>query len=355
MAVTPVEVAGPGRFPARGAARAGAPEAVRTGDPEAAREGDRGRSGPLRLIGPAVAAAAAVAGLAGAFSRPAVAGWVFVGAALIGLPHGAADHVVLAWSAGRPISTGAALRAAGLYAAGVVVALVAFAASPALALIGALAVSAWHFGTTDCAGRRRPAAATAAFGLLPVVGPLALWPHRSAAFVERIAPDVARVVNGSGHTVLMASLIVAVAAAAAALLRRGRRADVGELAVLVVLVAAAPPAVAVGVYFAAWHTPRQVAAILAAGSDRAGSARSGAGRAAQGRRLAGWTAPTTALSLAAIGIVWAVAPARLWPDVALVALLAVSLPHSLVGARLGAASGDRRVAGGHPATRGPAH
>lgn len=326
---------------------------------------------PGRLAGPVAAAVAVAAGLAGAFSDRGVAGWVFVAAALIGLPHGAADPVVLAWSSGRPVSVAVALRTAALYAGGVAAALVALLLSPAVAVGLALALSAWHFGTTDCAGggtrnaaadgrradlgpggpRRRDSsfgrlAVTAAFGLLPVAGPLALWPHRSAVFLRRLAPSLARGVEGTGHPLLLAVLVAAVVSAAGVLLRYGRVGDLVELGVLVALVWATPPAVAVGIYFGLWHSPRQVQAILDAGR------RATPGRAAAVRNLIRWAAPTTAVGLLAVGTAWALA--RLWPSIALVGLLAVSLPHSLVAAPAGRRPGPppgllRRRAGRYSA------
>jgi hypothetical protein len=61
---------------------------------------------------------------------PALAGPVFLVGLILGLPHGAADHVTLALATGRRPSRREATTTAGLYGLGVAVAVMGFCCSP---------------------------------------------------------------------------------------------------------------------------------------------------------------------------------------------------------------------------------
>lgn len=304
----------------------------------------------VRALGPTGAAATVVAALAGAFDTRAAAEGLFAAAVLIGLPHGAADHVAVAWAAGRPVSARAAALTGILYAAGVALGVIALVASPAAAVCAVLAVSAWHFGTSDrdlSPDRpRRARAADVAFGVVVVAGPLALWPRRSAAYLTHLSPQVASGVRGPAHAALLVLVAAAASAGGAALWQQRRTAELAELAVLTALVVAAPPAAAVGVYFGLWHSPRHIERLV-----RAAPAGDRRRRRAFGR-LAEWSVPTSGVAVGAVLAVWAAVPTRLWPVVGLAALLAVSVPHSVVVAHLDRTLSGRGWPGG--AAAGPA-
>jgi beta-carotene 15,15'-dioxygenase len=259
--------------------------------------------------------------------------WVpLVAGLLLGLPHGAVDHLVPAHRLGwRPPRT--ALFALG-YAVVAVLAWLAFRAAPGPALLVFVALSVWHFGTGETAfadlraGRpvRRSATVAVVLGSLVLLVPLA----RGA---DEAAPVLAAVVPGSGGTLPAAvgTVVLAVAAPAGAALvverlLAARWLEAAEVAVLLALVLLAPPFAAFGVWFGSWHAVRHVARVVA--DDPAG------GRAAL-RRFAVAAALPTAAVLAVGALLWSVAGG--WTGLvatALPLLAALTLPHALVVAWL---------------------
>ncbi len=270
---------------------------------------------------------------------------------LLGLPHGAVDHLVpghrLGWRAPR-------LAAFALgYAAVATVAWLLFRAAPGPALAVFVLLSVWHFGTGETAfadlraGRpvRRQATAAAVLGGLVLLVPLA----RGA---EEAAPVVAAVVPGSDGVlppVVTTAVLVVVLPAAAALtlghLLETRWPEAAEVGVLTVLVLVAPPLAAFGVYFGCWHSVRHLARVLA--EDPANAADLAAGRlAAPLRRFAVAAALPTAAALAVLALLWSAADG--WRGLLathLPLLAALTLPHALVVLWLDRAEGAR---GSHP-------
>ncbi len=188
---------------------------------------------------------------------------------LLGLPHGAVDHLVparrLGWRPARValFALGYALVAAGAW--------LLFRTAPGPALVAFVALSVWHFGTGESAyadlraGRpvQRRGTASVVLGSLVLLVPLA----RGA---EQATPVLAAVVPGSDGTVpaaVVAAVLAVVLPAAAALgvahLLEGRWLEAAEVAVLVTLVLAAPPLAALGIWFGCWHAVRHVARLVA--------------------------------------------------------------------------------------------
>ncbi|WP_158550746.1 Brp/Blh family beta-carotene 15,15'-dioxygenase [Geodermatophilus sp. TF02-6] len=269
------------------------------------------------------------------------AAWgVLVGGLLLGLPHGAVDHLVpgrrLGW---RPVRL--AVFAAG-YAALATVAWLVFRAWPGPALVAFVAVSAWHFGTGETAfadlraGRpvgRRPIAA-AVVGAVVLLVPLVRGSADTAAVVAAVVPGSAgRLPAWLPATVL--GVVLPAAAVLAARLVGGRRwVEAAELVLLACLGLVVPPLAAFGVYFGCWHSVRHVARVVA--EDPAGAGDLAAGRLGRPlRRFAVQAALPTAAVLAVLALLWSAADG--WPSFVatdLPVLAAVTVPHALVVAWL---------------------
>src|SRR4051794_18277243 len=87
--------------------------------------------------------------LAAALAPSAVAGAavaIAVACAMLGLPHGAVDHVVSGWLAGRRLSRGSLTAALAGYLAVVAAGAAALRMAPTITLVVFLAVAGWHFG-----------------------------------------------------------------------------------------------------------------------------------------------------------------------------------------------------------------
>lgn len=272
------------------------------------------------------------------------AAWVvLVAGLLLGLPHGAVDHLVpagrLRWSPSR-----VAAFAAG-YAALAAAAWLAFRAWPGPALLVFVAVSVWHFGTGETAfadlraGRpvRRRATAALVVGAVVLLVPLVRGSAGTAAVVAAVVPGSDGTLPAGVRTAVLAVVLPAAVLLAGELLRRGHRAEAAELTGLLVLVLVVPPLAAFGVYFGCWHAVRHVARVVA--EDPADAADLTAGRLGRPlRRFAVRAALPTAAVLVALGLLWSAAGgwhAFVATDLPLLA--ALTLPHVLVVGWLDAA------------------
>jgi Brp/Blh family beta-carotene 15,15'-monooxygenase len=189
--------------------------------------------------------------------------------ALLGLPHGATDWWIAAermpalvgsrhWFAWVPLF-GAGYLLLGLAAAGVIF------VSPAAALIGFVAVSAWHFGDTDCCALSvdGPASVSIPAGLLPISAPALFWPQQVAGLVAALGVNVP---IGDVAMAGACGVFVAIAVPAWRLAAKGARLR-REQAALLLLGATAPPLLGFLVYFCAIHAPRQAARLAIRGSE----------------------------------------------------------------------------------------
>jgi Brp/Blh family beta-carotene 15,15'-monooxygenase len=285
-------------------------------------------------------------GWGGAAWLPLVAGL------LLGLPHGAVDHLLPSYRLGwhRPRLLAFAAGYAALAAVGWAV----FTAVPGPALLVFVLVSAWHFGTGETAfadlraGRPpgpRPGAATV-LGAVVLLVPLV----RGSAEVTTISAAVVpgwdgRLPGAIAVVVLAVVLPAAVLLAGAAAVRR-RWLEASEVVLLLALVLLVPPPAAFGVWFGAWHAARHVARVVA--EDPAGAADLRAGRLGPGlRRFAVRAAAPTAAVLAVLALLWSSADGwRGFVAAYLPLLAALTMPHVLVVAwldRVGAQAGSRRM------------
>jgi len=299
-----------------------------------------------------------------------------VGLLIVGIPHGALDHRV-----GGLEESG---RTSPAFLAGYVALMAAVLAlwwwAPLVALVGFLAVAAFHFGQgdlywsraarygLDAEGRidagadRRPAWRLALFlaarGLVPVVVPVLAFPEAFVRAADALTgrlfgdsarwsfSDEARTAASALMGVLIAAHLAALAAEAIGSPARSRRPAIAEAAgtaLLVSLFAVAPPVLAMGVYFHAWHSVRHIGRLLPLAGATRESARRGRWLEAFARfHLA--ALPTSLAALAMMAVLGWSLRGRLGEagDLGLAALAliaALTVPHVLVVLRL-----DRRQA-----------
>ncbi|MEX5718946.1 beta-carotene 15,15'-dioxygenase, Brp/Blh family [Geodermatophilus maliterrae] len=276
----------------------------------------------LSVLAPGAVAAAAVP--------------VAVAGAVVGVPHGAVDHLVPWWWSDRRRAPRRflALVVVG-YAAVAVAATSALLLVPTPALAAALVLSALHFGRGEVvawaerAGRPVPGPAAdlppcVAHGLA-VVG-LLLWrdPDTTDPWVRPLSAGIAdaALASRSAGLVLVAG---SVAAAVVWLLARRRVHDAAELVLVAAVFAVAPPLAAFGAYFGLWHAVRHTGRLL----DLARAAEGGRGWGPAARRLARAAAGPSAVALAAVAVLWQLGDvAGLQAQVSV--LLALTFPHAAV-------------------------
>jgi Brp/Blh family beta-carotene 15,15'-monooxygenase len=315
------------------------------------------------------ASAAALAILApGVAAMPAVQ-WMpwAVGLLVVGIPHGALDHRVGRAGEGGP--TRVAFLAGYLALTAAVLAVWRW--SPMAALVGFLVVAAFHFGQGDLywsrasreglgpggelrdgppapGDRWRSALFLAVRGLVPVALPVLVFADAfrdsADAMAGRLFGDSARWGISEGARAaglglvagLVALHLVALAAEAARRPDRRRLAmqEAGGTGLLVLLFSVAPPVLAMGVYFNAWHSVRHVARLLPAAGPTREAARSGRWGTAIARFQVAALPTTIAATLMIGGLWWALRDrAGGAADFGLAALAMVSaltLPHVLV-------------------------
>ncbi|MFD1467504.1 beta-carotene 15,15'-dioxygenase, Brp/Blh family [Hymenobacter caeli] len=275
-----------------------------------------------------------------------------VGLVGLGIAHGACDHLLL------PAAPPARAAAWGpWWQRGLLLGYVALAGAvlaawywlPTAALLGFFALSAWHWGSADAA-TLRPAPARAgrwwllhgaARGLVLFAVPALAWPVETRALCNDLlaltrgqavpAPLFGQVAAGLGG---LAGLALAALWAGYGALGQWRalRTDVGETALLALLLLVLRPALASGVYFVGWHSLRHVLRLvpLLPGPPPGGRLLA---------RLRGFwklALPLLSVSVAGLlGVAWWLGPALLAHSGTLVALLllaasVVTLPHTVL-------------------------
>ncbi len=205
---------------------------------------------------------------------------------LLGLPHGALDHLVLSRIARRAPDARAVLAIVALYfmVGGTVVTL--WYLSPAIAFVGFIAMTWFHWGQGDVfveatrVDAGRPSGVTrvgmlVVRGALPMVVPLIAFPtvylnvfRDTTGVIAAPEFDGAAVVESGGLRIALAVALVVVAATtfigtararwATPAGRRAWRGDIGEVLLLGAFFASVPPVLAVGLYFCFWHSLRHI-------------------------------------------------------------------------------------------------
>lgn len=292
----------------------------------------------------AVAVGAVVASAVGAALPLGPGPWGVVVAAvagaglLLGLPHGALDHVLAARVTGWP-----PLTAAAAYAAVAAVTWVLLETTGPVALAAVLALSVLHFalgelevlrGTTDWRPGTAVAVAVGVAGTGALLLPLARAGDQLVEVAAAVSPDLGPVVADAG---VRAGLAAVWGAAALVAVLAALRARQREVVLDVVLVGAlglvVPPLAAFALWFGGWHGLRHCARLLVI--DRRCAAWVDAGRSGRAvRALAGRAAWPSLAATAVLVALLALTATAADPTQALggtlVLLLALTVPHMLV-------------------------
>ena len=276
---------------------------------------------------------------------------------LLGLPHGAVDHLLPARATGQPFSVRIAaivgtvyLFAGGAYA-------IAWFFAPIAAFVVFILITWFHWGqgdlhplyrlvgTTHPESRLAVARTVLVRGGMPMLVPLLAFPdqYRLVAgwLVSLFDPDAVtalepvftpetRLLLAVGFGTLVASTL------AIGYLRGDRRVwlvDASETLLLLTFFATVPPILAIGVYFCAWHSLRHVVRYLLLDERTADALETGRPLAAFAR-FGRDAAPLTALSLLIAVAIYVTAPgATNAPEdllaVYLVFIAVLTLPHVL--------------------------
>jgi Brp/Blh family beta-carotene 15,15'-monooxygenase len=280
-------------------------------------------------------------------------GPLFASVLVFGLPHGALDHLAMPRLRGEPAGPRWLARVGAIYfVLGGAYAVVWFLA-PAVAVVGFILLTWAHWGQGDLHPLRAVLGAdhlddrlgrwltVGLRGGIPMLVPLLSFPERYRAVIGRllalfdIAPSrIAWAFSAQtrlGIAIAIGGLTVLALGRGVRRSSRDRRAwaiDAGEVALLWWCFWVVPPLVAVGIYFALWHSVRHVGRLMAIDGRSAGLSAS----------LAGFARDAAPLSIASIvflgGLALAVprTPTTLPELVALylVALAVLTLPHVAV-------------------------
>ena len=266
---------------------------------------------------------------------------LLLGIVVLGLPHGALDHLI-------PARTGYALGRRHR------------------AFAGFLLATIVHWGQGDqrfleiFVGRRPrrgigALVTVATRGALPILVPIAAFPAAAQDLFARATtglgldvatPDLAAPWLGVATLVVLAGLAAGYLAVAvdAAASRAGLLVDVAEVAVLIGFFAFVPAYAAIGVYFVAWHSLRHLARLLVLRPADADAVRRGQ-LAGPVRRLAIDLVPVTVAAVVLLAglTAWSRANLQSLDDFValyLVLISALTMPHMLVVAMM-----DARAAG----------
>jgi Brp/Blh family beta-carotene 15,15'-monooxygenase len=280
---------------------------------------------------------------------------------VLGLPHGAVDHLAVPRVRGRPVTLRALAGVGALYGllGGAYLALWFLAPVPAFLLFIGITWAHWGQGDVyallaladaDHLRTRTQRLATAAVrGGLPMLVPLLSSPGQyrrvARALTGRfgVSPaDLAplfrvetRLVLGAGFALLtLGTLAVGYARTPDGLANDGWRLDAGETGLLWLFFLAVPPILAVGVYFCLWHSVRHIARLVLLDPGSVTGLRDGRAAPALGR-FARDAAPLTLVSvgfLVAFYYLVPVQPADIEGLVGLylVLIAVLTLPHVVV-------------------------
>ncbi|MEM8745298.1 MAG: Brp/Blh family beta-carotene 15,15'-dioxygenase, partial [Actinomycetota bacterium] len=256
---------------------------------------------------------------------------------VLGIPHGALDHLVVETLDGR--TDGSRRRFVRNYLAAMVGAGLIWLAWPSLALVAFLAISVHHFGQSDLARLRlggvRQIALQWSRGLLLVGLPL-------VAHVEVVAPVIADLGGGDvaawswlsdrwwmwAGALIVQHAVVGVALMARSTLRATLVREAAAVVALSALFLTAHPLVGFAVYFGLWHALGHLVVL----ADVLGV------RDRPVRSMIVLAAPLTAVSLVGLAAAWVgasiVGRADLLVPVMFVFVSMLTVPHLVVVERL---------------------
>ncbi len=201
-----------------------------------------------------------------------VLAWTFLAIGLlIGLPHGAVDHLVPEWTLGRDLPRSTFVAILGGYVALAAAAFGLLIVQPILAASAFVVISILHFGAGDVEflgassylrAWQRPIAVLA-FGLPPVALPIAAYADQARPVLVGLAPELAVLTAPAVRTTALIVTLGTVAFTVWAVGSQGRARLAVDLAVLCVAFVLAPPLLAFAAYFGGWHAARHIARLLA--------------------------------------------------------------------------------------------
>ena len=288
---------------------------------------------------------------------------------LLGLPHGAVDHLAVERSRGQSPTYRGMLLVGGLYAllGGAYLAL--WYLAPVASFVLFVAVTWVHWGQGDVYAlvavegvdylrtRGQRVLAAAVRGGLPMLVPLLSYPAQyrevAALLVGRFgvtAADLAPLFEAGTRLVLGTGFVaLTLAALGIGLLRGGGlddpgwRVDALETGLLWAFFLAVPPVLAIGVYFCLWHSVRHIARLVLVDPGSADALSRGAWQPALAR-FARDAAPLTAASLVLLGGFYLLVPVRPTdlPETVglyLVLIAVLTLPHVVVVSLMDRAEG----------------
>ena len=304
---------------------------------------------------------------------------------LIGVPHGAVDHMVPFWTSGtRPGPRSMAL-VLGQYLGVAVLAAAALVLAPDLAVTAFLIASAVHFGLAENefrglaenkfrglaenkfrglaenqfsglaendfrglagrlpATRRLDLLRAVAHGGAVIVLPLSLWHVQVTQVLGRLGPLYAGDQLTRLENVLAVGVLVLNAGLALAALRRRRWEEAAQIVLIVTVFIVVPPLAAFAVYFGGWHAIRHTGRLLAL----PGPGGAMLSRSAAWRRYVLHAALPTLTVVAAMSVIWA-DHSRPVIAGALAVLVAITAPHLFTVAALDRWTANERRRGEAP-------
>jgi len=287
--------------------------------------------------------AALVMSAAHFFGLPAITGPVALIVAglgfLVGVPHGAADHVMAARLSGGRSMVGLAVVYGVMAAAAW--ALLEWGGLPALIVV--VALSAVHFGLgefevgrqlTGWPSGRWIAIAIAIAGCGAVVLPLARSGDQLTGVAAAISPGLAPLIAGKPLEITLAAVWLAAAVVAViAALWSGHLWAALDIVLVGALGMIAPPLIAFAVWFGGWHAIRHCARMLTVEPECAALVNSGRDRAAVLRLIRLAALPSAAALATVLALGWITVTAS-DPTVVVAEilrlLLALTVPHMVV-------------------------
>ncbi|MES3516278.1 MAG: Brp/Blh family beta-carotene 15,15'-dioxygenase [Natronomonas sp.] len=278
---------------------------------------------------------------------------------LLGLPHGAIDHLVPARLDGQTADLRTMLGVGALYAVVGGAYLLVWFLSPVVAFVFFILMTWAHWGQGDVHalvalfdaehldGRLKKATTAIVRGGMPMLVPLVAFPEQyrfvaetlierfaaSAAVLDPVFTADARLALGVGFGTLVVGTLAA-GAEDGGWKTDGWRLDVTETGLLAVFFATVPPVFAIGLYFCFWHALRHVSRLVLLDPTSVRSLEAGRLRPAI-LRFGRDAAPLTLASiliLAAFYLVVPVQPGNVAESVGLylVLIAVLTLPHVLV-------------------------
>jgi Brp/Blh family beta-carotene 15,15'-monooxygenase len=275
---------------------------------------------------------------------------------LLGLPHGAIDHRILATARGIQPSPRQLGRVALIYAGLGGAYLVLWTVAPVPAFIAFLLLTWFHWGQGDLAitdllgdsGQERGHQALTILvrGGAPMILPLIAFPDQYIA----VAGIVVSVIGTHGPMPLLETLNAPTARAGMlGLYLIGATALIGiesrltdwrdwlhrmvDLTILTVFLLTVPPVLAIGIYFCAWHSLRHVFRYMILDSRTRESLQDGTVLPAI-RRFVIEAAPLTLVSLGILALIYLLLPATAGIDgligTYLILLAVLTLPHTVI-------------------------